>query len=69
MQNRMESNKGTYHHVLQVFRSTGGLLSHGLWRLMLDEAQLVATSSSVAGQAVSELFRRHAWVVTGVCHG
>ena len=32
---------------------------------MLDEAQLVANSSSVAAQMASQLWRRHAWVVTG----
>ena len=32
---------------------------------MLDEAQLVAQSSSVAAQMTSALWRRHAWVVTG----
>jgi hypothetical protein len=34
-------------------------------RVMLDEAQLVANSNSVAATVVSSLFRRHAWVVTG----
>lgn len=32
---------------------------------MLDEAQLVANSNSVAAQMASSLWRRHAWVVTG----
>ena len=32
---------------------------------MLDEAQLVAATSSVAAQMTSSLWRRHAWVVTG----
>ncbi len=32
---------------------------------MLDEAQLVANSNSVAAEAASALWRRHAWVVTG----
>lgn len=32
---------------------------------MLDEAQLVANTSSVAAHVASSLWRRHAWVVTG----
>jgi hypothetical protein len=32
---------------------------------VLDEAQLVANSSSVAAVMASSLWRRHAWVVTG----
>lgn len=38
----------------------------GFWRIMLDEAQLVANTSSIAAQVASSLWRRHAWVVTGV---
>ena len=34
-------------------------------RVVLDEAQLVANSSSVAAVMASSLWRRHAWVVTG----
>ena len=41
------------------------LLQFGFWRVVLDEAQLVAQSSSVAAIMVSALWRRHAWVVTG----
>ena len=41
------------------------LLQFGFWRVMLDEAQLVAATSSVAAQMTSSLWRRHAWVVTG----
>ncbi len=41
------------------------LLQFGFWRVVLDEAQLVATTSSVAAQMTSSLWRRHAWVVTG----
>ena len=41
------------------------LLQFGFWRVVLDEAQLVAQSSSVAAQMTSALWRRHAWVVTG----
>ena len=41
------------------------LLRWGFWRLVLDEAQLVANSNSVAAVTVSQLWRRHAWVVTG----
>lgn len=37
----------------------------GFWRVVLDEAQLVANSSSVAAVVASSLWRRHAWVVTG----
>ena len=37
----------------------------GFWRIVLDEAQLVANSNSVAAEVVSSLYRRHAWVVTG----
>lgn len=33
--------------------------------VVLDEAQLVANSSSVAALVASSLWRRHAWVVTG----
>lgn len=41
------------------------LLQFGFWRVMLDEAQLVAASSSAAAVMCSSLWRRHAWVVTG----
>lgn len=41
------------------------LLQFGFWRVVLDEAQLVAATSSVAAQMTSSLWRRHAWVVTG----
>ena len=38
------------------------LLQFGFWRVMLDEAQLVAASSSAAAVMCSRLWRRHAWV-------
>ena len=41
------------------------LLQFGFWRVMLDEAQLVAASSSAAARMTSALWRRHAWVITG----
>jgi E3 ubiquitin-protein ligase SHPRH len=41
------------------------LHQYGFWRVVLDEAQLVANSSSVAAVVASSLWRRHAWVVTG----
>ena len=41
------------------------LLQWGFWRLVLDEAQLVANTNSVAAATTSQLWRRHAWVVTG----
>ena len=41
------------------------LMAWGFWRVLLDEAQLVAHSSSVAAQKASSLWRRHAWTVTG----
>ncbi|KAK9861722.1 hypothetical protein WJX84_002580 [Apatococcus fuscideae] len=41
------------------------LLAWGFWRVLLDEAQLVAHTSSVAAQKASSLWRRHAWTVTG----
>ena len=34
-------------------------------QVVLDEAQLVANSSSVAAVMASSLWRRHAWVCTG----
>ncbi|EFJ47333.1 hypothetical protein VOLCADRAFT_92108 [Volvox carteri f. nagariensis] len=37
----------------------------GFWRIVLDEAQLVANSNCVAAEVASSLYRRHAWVVTG----
>ena len=37
----------------------------GFWRIVLDEAQLVANSTSTAALMCSELWRRHAWVATG----
>ncbi len=46
-------------------RSTSLLHQFGFWRVVLDEAQLVANSSSVAAVMASSLWRRHAWVVTG----
>jgi E3 ubiquitin-protein ligase SHPRH len=47
------------------WRAKSPLARVGLWRLALDEAQLVANSSSVAAAMASSLWRRHAWVVTG----
>ena len=41
------------------------LHQYGFWRVVLDEAQLVTNSSSVAAITASSLWRRHAWVVTG----
>ena len=41
------------------------LLQFGFWRIMLDEAQLVASTNSAAAKMTSQLWRRHAWVVTG----
>ncbi len=35
------------------------LQQYGFWRVMLDEAQLVANSSSVAAIMASSLWRRH----------
>ena len=37
----------------------------GFWRVVLDEAQVVANSNSAAACSVSQLLRRSAWVVTG----
>ena len=37
----------------------------GFWRVVLDEAQLVAKSTSKAALICSEIWRRHAWVATG----
>eukprot|EP01044_Picomonas_judraskeda_P005205 COSAG03_NODE_482_length_7563_cov_113.365086_4_plen_1377_part_00 len=37
----------------------------GFWRIVLDEAQLVSKTNSVAAQMAAHLWRRHAWVVTG----
>ena len=49
-----------------VCRDTSStLLAWGFWRVLLDEAQLVAHTSSVAAQKASSLWRRHAWTVTG----
>lgn len=41
------------------------LLQWGYWRLCLDEAQLVSRTNTQAASAVSDIYRRHAWVVTG----
>lgn len=61
-------------HVTGSKKGPGSALQrYGFWRIMLDEAQLVANSNSVAAQMASSLWRRHAWVVTGggwgVCAG
>jgi E3 ubiquitin-protein ligase SHPRH len=37
----------------------------GFWRIVLDEAQLVSQTNSVAAQMAAHLWRWHAWVVTG----
>jgi E3 ubiquitin-protein ligase SHPRH len=37
----------------------------GFWRVVLDEAQLIANSSSSAAVMASALWRRHAWVISG----
>ncbi len=46
-------------------RQESHLIKFGFWRIMLDEAQLVANSNSVAAVMASGLWRRHAWVITG----
>ena len=45
--------------------TVSALQQFGYWRVCLDEAQLIANSSSVAAVMASSLWRRHAWVVTG----
>lgn len=46
-------------------RARSPLQHFGFWRVCLDEAQLVAHTASAAALAASQLWRRHAWVVTG----
>jgi E3 ubiquitin-protein ligase SHPRH len=41
------------------------LRQYGFWRLVLDEAQVVANSASKGARTVANIVRRHAWVVTG----
>ena len=41
------------------------LRQYGFWRLVLDEAQVVANSASKGASTVADIVRRHAWVVTG----
>lgn len=40
-------------------------MPRSFWRIILDEAQLVRDSGSVAALAAGELTRRNAWVMTG----
>lgn len=56
LRDQLGSSQGNNISVLQQF---------GFWRVCLDEAQLIANSSSVAAIMASSLWRRHAWVVTG----
>ncbi|KAK9805425.1 hypothetical protein WJX73_004310 [Symbiochloris irregularis] len=58
----------SYEHVKQELETAGKkspLLQYGFWRLVLDEAQQVASTNKAAAVSVSSLWRRHAWVVTG----
>ena len=57
-----------YMYIMQhntVRRSEQPLEQLGFWRIVLDEAQLVSATNSVAAQMAARLWRRHAWVVTG----
>ena len=56
----------SYEQMRNEIKTKDSVLSRfGFWRIMLDEAQLVAQSNSVAAVVASSLWRRHAWVVTG----
>ena len=37
----------------------------GVWRLAVDEAELIASAASVAAMAASSVYRRAAWMLTG----
>jgi len=50
---------------VQRGRETSGLHAFGFWRVVLDEAQLISNTNSVAAIMASSLWRRHAWVCTG----
>ena len=52
-------------YILRCSRCSTPLVRYGFWRIMLDEAQIVCTSNSAAAVMASQLWRRHAWVVTG----
>jgi E3 ubiquitin-protein ligase SHPRH len=55
----------SYEHLRDQLHMAGSQLSvlqqYGFWRVCLDEAQLIANSSSVAAVMASSLWRRHAW--------
>ena len=56
----------SYEQMRNAIKTRDSVLTRfGFWRIMLDEAQLVAQSNSVAAVVASSLWRRHAWVVTG----
>jgi SNF2-related domain len=60
----------SYEHLRDQLSASHGntvspLQQFGFWRVCLDEAQLIANSSSVAAVMASSLWRGHAWVVTG----
>lgn len=55
----------SYENLRKELAQNSPLLNFGFWRIMLDEAQLVANTNSVAAVMASQLWRRHAWVVTG----
>lgn len=56
----------SYEQMRNEIKTRDSVLTRfGFWRIMLDEAQLVAQSNSVAAVMASSLWRRHAWVVTG----
>ena len=50
------------HDGLPISTPLGAL---GFWCVVLDEAQIVAQTTSKAAMMCSSLMRRHAWVVTG----
>lgn len=51
--------------VSACLRGTCQLEKYGFWRVLMDEAQVVASVSSTVTEMASRLWRRHAWVVTG----
>ncbi|KAK9805418.1 hypothetical protein WJX73_003162 [Symbiochloris irregularis] len=58
----------TYEQLQKELISAGEkspLLQFGFWRLVLDEAQTVASTHTAAAESVSTLWRRYAWICTG----
>lgn len=61
---------GTYETLRKDLRITSSKLQSPLlhcqwWRIILDEAQMVCSSTSAAAQMATAIPRKHSWCVSG----